>query len=217
MFRLTCVGLFVLGAILVPSSSRSQAAPSKRVVGSDPLADVSEAAKHIDSLKVMVVQLHWAWKDAQEQADDAYGAAQTALEAATKCGDAKNRESVQARIDAANAKLAAANDADQRAETWEKETLQDGENTLRALATKDPTAAEYGTFVELETTQKSFYLAVITIKAGFDPGDNPPTGSGELTAAKDSLKQAREALARCTGHAAAPGSKLELFASWRVH
>jgi hypothetical protein len=74
----------------------------------------------------------------------------------------------------------------------------------------------FASFSELQETQESFPWAAMAARTSLDPSDDPITGQGLLSNAQRNLRDAREALARCGGHASASSSALERLASRSV-
>jgi hypothetical protein len=202
-----------MGALLVILS----ASPALAQGSGDPLGDMRHATPHIGYLEMMLMHLHWRWIEANQRAVAADRGSAAALEAANKCASsAAAAKQARSLIDTAGAKLAAAEFATSKSAAIEKAILDDVDTTMKALANRDPNAAHNASFAELREAQDSFPWVAMIARTGLDPSDDPMTGHGLLSAARSNLKQARDALARCTGHAAAPGSELERFASRSV-
>jgi hypothetical protein len=115
-------------------------------------------------------------------------------------------------IDAAGEKLAAAGAATARTKSIEVAILDDVNATMKTLADRDADTVHYASFTELQETQDSFPWAAMAARTGLDPSDDPITGQGLLSSAQRNLRAAREAIARCGGHAAATSATLEQFA-----
>jgi hypothetical protein len=201
------LGLTILSALVLTSSVAAQSSAP------NPLASIGAAENHMESLGIMLIEIHWRWKDVNAQAVDAYDAADAALDAANKCNDPKR---AQALIDAANAKHSAAGNSYADAEAIQTGLLKDSEETVQVLKTSNGNVEKYASFARLQDYQQTLYPAAMKARTGLDPSDDPMTGLGLLTGARFKLQHAREALARCGGHAAASGSTLERIASRSV-
>ena len=204
---LFALGLPILSALLLTSTVAAQSSAS------DPIANIGAAENHMESLGIMLVDIHSRWKDVNAQALDAYNAADAALDAASKCNDPKR---AQALIDAANAKHVAAGNSYADAEAIQTGLLKDSEETIQSLKTSNANVEKYGSFSRLQDYQQALYLEAIRARTGLDPSDDPMTGLGLLSGARFKLQHAREALARCGGHAAATGATPERLASRSV-
>jgi hypothetical protein len=190
------------------------AKPALTQSSANPLVDIQDATAHIGYLKQMLVHLHWRWIEANKMAVAADQASAAALEEADKCkSGTAAQEKARSLVDLADAKLAAAASATAKSKAIENAIVDDVNATMKTLAGRDANAVQYASFVELQEDQDSFPSVAMTVRTGLDPSDDPMTGQGLLTSTRINLRHAREALARCTGHAAAPGSGRELFAS----
>jgi hypothetical protein len=201
------LGLSILSALMLTSMVGAQASAP------DSISSIGAAENHMESLGIMLIEIHSRWKDVNAQAVDAYNAADAALEAANKCSDAKR---AQASIDVANTKLSAAGNSYADAEAIQTGLLKDSEETVQALKTSNGKAAQYAGFARLQDYQQTLYLEAMRARTGLDPSDDPMTGLGLLSAARFKLQRARAALAKCGGHAATTGATLEQFASRSV-
>jgi hypothetical protein len=204
------VAAILIAALLVVASAN----PALSQGSANPLGDIHDATAHIGYLKQMLMHLHWRWIEANKMAVGADQASAAALEAAGKCSSgAGAAQQAQSLINAAGAKLAAAGAATARTKSIEVAILDDVNATMKTLAARDAQAVNYASYSELQETQDSFPWAAMASRTGLDPSNDPITGQGLLSAAWRNLRDARQALAKCGGHAAATGSTPERFAS----
>jgi len=198
------LGLPILSALLLTSTVAAQSSAR------DPIASISAAENHMQSLGIMLVEIHSRWEDVNRQALDAFNAADAALAAASKCNDARG---TQALIAAANAKYSAAGNSYADAAAIQTGLLKDSEKTLQDLKASNSKVEQYASFSRLQDYQQALYLEAMRARTGLDPSDDPMTGLGLLSGARFKLQHARAALARCGGHADAIGATPERLAS----
>ena len=200
----------LIAALLVVAS----ASPALSQGSANPLGDIHDATAHIGYLKQMLMHLHWRWIEANKMAVDANQASAAALEASGKCSSGAGAvQQAQSLINTAGAKLAAAGAATARTKSIEVAILDDVNATMKTLADRDADAVRYASYSKLQETQDSFPWAAMAARTGLDPSDDPITGQGLLSAAWRNLRDARAALAKCGGHAAATGATPERLAS----
>jgi hypothetical protein len=203
----------VIAALLIVAPAR----PVLSQGSANSLADIHDATAHIGYLKQMLMHLHWRWIEANKMALDADQASAAALEASGKCSSGAGAvQQAQSLINAAGTKLAAAGAATARTKSIEAAILDDVNATVKTLTDRDANAVRYASFAELQETQDSFPWAAMASRTGLDPSNDPITGQGLLSAAWRNLRDARQALAKCGGHAAATGATLQRLASRSV-
>ena len=204
------VAAILIGALLVVAS----ASPALSQGSANPLGDIHDATAHIGYLKQMLMHLHWRWIEANKMAVDANQASAAALEAAGKCSSGAGAvQQAQSLINTAGAKLAAAGAATARTKSIEVAILDDVNATMKTLTARDADAVNYASYSELQETRDSFPWAAMAVRTGLDPSNDPITGQGLLSAAWRNLRDARQALAKCGGRAAATGATPERLAS----
>jgi hypothetical protein len=204
------VAAILIAAVLVVAS----AGPALTQSSANPLEDIHDATAHLGYLKQMLMHLHWRWIEANKMAVDADQASAAALEAAGKCSSGAGAvQQAQSLINAAGAKLAAAGAATARTKSIEVAILDDVNATMKSLTDRDANAVHYASFAELQETQDSFPWAAMASRTGLDPSNDPITGQDLLSAAWRNLRDARAALAKCGGHAAATGATPDRLAS----
>ena len=181
----------------------------------DAFANIQAANKHVRVLELALTRLHLEWLDVNEKSVATQKASAAALEAAGKCqsGNESEIKGAQSQIDRAAADLKVAESDTAEASMIEAAIVADAQYTVDSLEEQNPSATNYATFAKLRASQVHFPWVAMASRTGLDPSDDPITGLGLLSASRANLRDARAALAKCGGHAAATGATPERLAS----